>query len=98
RSGALPAPLKRQPVSESTIGPTLGDDTIWRGTMSVAGAFVAVLAFMIIYYRFSGIVACVALIANLLLTIAFMVLVNAAFTLPGLAGLVLMLAMAVDAN
>ena len=53
---------------------------------------------MLFYYRFAGIVACVALLANLLLTVAFMVLVNATFTLPGLAGLVLMLGMAVDAN
>ena len=53
---------------------------------------------MLFYYRFAGIVACVALLANLLLTVAFMVAVNATFTLPGLAGLVLMLGMAVDAN
>ena len=53
---------------------------------------------MVIYYRFAGLVACVALLANLLLTVGFMVAVNATFTLPGLAGLVLMLGMAVDAN
>ena len=53
---------------------------------------------MVVYYRFAGMVACVALLANLLLTVGFMVAVNAAFTLPGLAGLVLMLGMAVDAN
>jgi protein-export membrane protein SecD/preprotein translocase SecF subunit len=97
-SGALPASLKPQPVSENTIGPTLGADTVKWGTISVGVAFLAVLVFMLFYYRFSGIVACVALLANLLLTIAFMVLVNATFTLPGLAGLVLMLGMAVDAN
>ena len=66
--------------------------------MSVGIAFAAVLLFMLVYYRFAGIVACVALLANLLLTVAFMVLVSATFTLPGLAGLVLMLGMAVDAN
>jgi SecD/SecF fusion protein len=98
RSGALPATLKPLPVSENTIGPTLGADTIYNGTVSVFLAFGAVLIFMLAYYRFAGLVACVALFANLLLTIAFMVLVNATFTLPGLAGLVLMLAMAVDAN
>jgi SecD/SecF fusion protein len=97
-SGALPASLKTTPVSENTIGPTLGADTITKGTWSVLIAFVVVLAFMVVYYRFSGLVACVALFANLLLTVAFMVLVNATFTLPGLAGLVLMLGMAVDAN
>ena len=78
--------------------PTLGEDTINTGTLSVGLAFAAVLIFMLVYYRFAGLVACVALLANLLLTVAFMVLVNATFTLPGLAGLVLMLGMAVDAN
>ncbi len=98
RSGALPATLKPQPVSENTMGATLGADTIRAGTTSLVLAFVAVLAFMILYYRFAGLVACAALLANLLLTVGFMVVVNATFTLPGLAGLVLMLGMAVDAN
>jgi len=98
RSGALPATLKRIPVSENTIGPTLGADTIAQGTTSVGLAFLAVLVFMAVYYRFAGLVACVALLANLLLAIGFMVAVNATFTLPGLAGLVLMLSLAVDAN
>ncbi len=98
RSGALPATLKPTPVSENTMGSTLGADTIRRGTWSIGLAFLAVLAFMVVYYRFAGFVASVALLANLLLTIAFMVAVNATFTLPGLAGLVLTLGMAVDAN
>jgi SecD/SecF fusion protein len=98
RAGALPATLRPNPVSENTMGATLGADTIRKGTRSVLWAFVAVLAFMVVYYRFAGLVACVALLANLLLTVAFMVLVHATFTLPGLAGLVLMLGMAVDAN
>jgi SecD/SecF fusion protein len=98
RAGALPATLKQNPVSENTIGATLGDDTIRSGTFAVVIAFVAVLLFMLVYYRFAGMVACIALLANLVLTVAFMVLVNATFTLPGLAGLVLMLGMAVDAN
>ena len=98
RAGALPATLKSTPVSETTLGATLGEDTIFKGTVSVALAFAAVLIFMLIYYRFAGVVACIALLANLLLTVAFMVLVQATFTLPGLAGLVLMLGMAVDAN
>jgi SecD/SecF fusion protein len=98
RAGALPATLKFPPVSENSMGPTLGSDTIFKGTLSVGLAFFAVLLFMLFYYRFAGIVACVALLANLVLTVAFMVLVNATFTLPGLAGLVLMLGMAVDAN
>src|SRR5207248_4627838 len=98
RSGALPATLKPQPVSENTMGATLGEDTIFKGTVSVGIAFGAILIFMVVYYRFAGLVACVALLANLLLTVAFMAAVNATFTLPGLAGLVLMLGMAVDAN
>ncbi|HTU21944.1 MAG TPA: protein translocase subunit SecD [Gemmataceae bacterium] len=98
RAGALPATLKPNPVSENSMGPTLGSDTIRKGTLSVGLAFLAVLIFMLFYYRFAGVVACVALLANLVLTVAFMVLVNATFTLPGLAGLVLMLGMAVDAN
>jgi SecD/SecF fusion protein len=98
QSGALPATLKPQPVSENTMGATLGADTTFKGTVAVGVAFAAILLFMLVYYRFAGLVACIALLGNLLLTIAFMVLVNATFTLPGLAGLVLMLGMAVDAN
>jgi SecD/SecF fusion protein len=98
RSGALPATLKSQPVSGNTIGPTLGADTIRKGAVSIAISFVAVIAFMIVYYRFAGLVASIALLCNLLFTVAFMVFVNATFTLPGLAGLVLMLGMAVDTN
>jgi SecD/SecF fusion protein len=98
RSGALPATLNSQPVSENTMGPTLGEDTINRGVWAIFYAFLAVLAFMIVYYRFAGMVASVALLANLILTVGFMVAVSATFTLPGLAGLVLMLALAVDAN
>ena len=98
RAGALPATLKPQPVSENTVGATLGDDTIKAGTYSIIFAFLAVIVFMIVYYRLSGLVACIALLSNLLLTVAFMVIVKATFTLPGLAGLVLTLGMAVDAN
>ncbi|MGE3809028.1 MAG: protein translocase subunit SecF, partial [Gemmataceae bacterium] len=94
----LPATLKPEPVSNYTIGSTLGADTIRAGTLSVGVAFLAVIVFMILYYRFAGLVASIALLANLLLTVAFMAAVDATFTLPGLAGLVLMLGMAVDAN
>ena len=69
-----------------------------QGRFALGLAFAAMLVFMIVYYRFAGLVASVALLANLLLTVAFMVVVQATFTLPGLAGLVLMLGMAVDAN
>jgi SecD/SecF fusion protein len=98
RSGALPATLKGKPVSENTMGATLGGDTIDKGVRAVGLAFIVILIFMIIYYRFAGFVASLALLANLLLTVGFMVAVNATFTLPGLAGLVLMIGMAVDAN
>ena len=98
RSGALPATLKPLPVAENTVGPTLGKDTVQAGLRSVACAFLAVLVFMVFYYQFAGLVASVALLANLLLTVGFMLMVDATFTLPGLAGLVLMLGMAVDAN
>lgn len=98
KAGALPATLKPRPVAENTIGATLGEDTIRSGAIAVVLAFVAVLVFMIIYYRFAGLVASVALLANLLLTVAFMTMTGTTFTLPGLAGLVLTLGMAVDAN
>lgn len=98
RNGALNAQLREKPVSENTIGPTLGADTVHKGIEAVGFSFGVVLIFMVIYYRFAGLVACVALLANLLLTVGFMVAVHAAFTLPGLAGIVLMLGMAVDAN
>lgn len=97
RAGALPAPFLPNP-SNRPVPPTLGADNIFRGLVSVGASFAAVLLFMIVYYEFAGVVASIALLANLLLTIAFMVFVDATFTLPGLAGLVLMLGMAVDAN
>jgi SecD/SecF fusion protein len=98
KSGALPATLKREPVSEFAMQASLGKETIRRASWAVVIAFLAVVVFMVVYYRFAGAVASTALFANLLLTIGFMVAVKATFTLPGLAGLVLMLGMAVDAN
>jgi SecD/SecF fusion protein len=98
RSGALTAELKPNPVSENSVGSTLGEDTKTKGLFAVGISFGAVMLFMVGYYRFAGIVACIALVINLLLTVGFMVAVNAAFTLAGLAGIVLMLGMAVDAN
>jgi len=98
RAGALPASLKPQPVSESTMGATLGQDTIQMGVQAILISFVAILLFMMVYYRFAGLVASVALLANLILTVGVMIFVQATFTLPGLAGLVLTLALAVDAN
>jgi SecD/SecF fusion protein len=98
RTGALPATLSKEPVSTESMGPTLGEDTIRKGTLSVVLAFWAIVIFMLVYYRWAGMIACLALLANLLLTVGFMVAVKAVFTLPGLAGLVLTLGMAVDAN
>ncbi len=98
QSGSLSAALKPDPVSENTIGSTLGEQTKTNGLIAVAASFLTVLLFMLVYYRFAGFVACVALFINLLMTVGFMVAMNAAFTLPGLAGIVLMLGMAVDAN
>ncbi len=98
RAGRLPATLKPQPVSESTIAATLGEDTIAAGVEAILLAFGAILLFMVVYYRFAGVVASIALLANLLLTVGFMVAVQATFTLSGLAGIVLTLGMAVDSN
>ena len=77
-----PPPCGREPVSENTMGATLGDATIYSGTLSIGIAFAAILIFMAVYYRFAGLVACFALLANLILTVAFMVVVlDAVFTL-----------------
>lgn len=98
RAGRLPASLKKEPISENQIGSMLGDDTIIKGERSIAISLLAVLAFVAVYYRFSGIVACAALLLNLLYIMAVMVTLQAPLTLPGLAGLVLTVGMSVDAN
>lgn len=98
KSGSMPVVMQKNPVSENQIGSILGQDTIKQGSRSVLVATGAVFAFMILYYRLSGVVASFALALNLGLTVAIMVALQAPFTLPGLAGLVLTLAMSVDAN
>ncbi len=98
QAGSLPAALTEQPISEMLIGPTLGQDTIRRGQVAISLAMILVLVFLLVYYRFAGIVACGALLATLLLVLSVMITFRAAFTLPGLAGLVLTVGMAVDAN
>ena len=98
RAGRLSATIEKTPISENQIGPVLGESTIRRGTMSIYVVAVAVLAFTAVYYRFAGLVACCALLANLLLTLALMILLKAPLTLPGLAGLVLTVGMSVNAN
>ncbi|MCA9188767.1 MAG: protein translocase subunit SecD, partial [Planctomycetales bacterium] len=98
QAGRLPAVLKKEPISENSISPLLGMDTIRKGATAISISLVAVLSFMAIYYRFSGLIACAALLLNLLLTVGTMILINGAFTLPGLAGLVLTVGISVDNN
>ncbi|MCA9232272.1 MAG: protein translocase subunit SecD [Planctomycetales bacterium] len=97
-AGSLPATLNKEPISREQISPTLGAETVRMGRKAIIYSLVAVMVFMLLYYHFAGVVACVALAANLLLILGFMVLFKAAFTLPGLAGLVLTIGMSVDAN
>ena len=97
-AGMLPTTLKEEPISQMATGPTLGSDTIRRGSIAIGISAILVLLFMLFYYRFAGFVACLAMVANLLLILGVMILVKAAFTLPGIAGLVLTVGMAVDAN
>jgi SecD/SecF fusion protein len=97
-AGSLPTALRKEPSSSLLTGATLGQDTINKGVYSMLVATVAVVIFMIIYYRFAGVVANIALLLNVLLIVAFMIMFNAAFTLSGLAGLALTVGMAVDAN
>jgi SecD/SecF fusion protein len=97
-AGALPVPIKKTPISEFTISPTLGYDVQSKGKLALWVSSLAVIIFMAGYYFVAGLVADFALLLNLLFIVAVMALVKAAFTLPGLAGLVLSAGMAVDAN
>ncbi len=97
-AGRLPAQLNESPISEWDSDATLGADTVRRGSWAMIASILAVLVFMALYYRFAGLVACFALLANLVLILGVMIALNAALTLPGLAGLVLTVGMAVDAN
>jgi SecD/SecF fusion protein len=97
-AGSLPAALNKEPISSATISPTLGAETVEKGRRAIVFSLMIVMVFMLIYYRFAGLVACMALGANLLLILGLMILLKAAFTLPGLAGLVLTIGMSVDAN
>ena len=96
RAGALAAPMYI--VEERTVGAQLGDENIQRGWQSVAIGFVLVLIFMLVYYRWFGLAANVALTTNLVLLVAIMSVLGATLTLPGIAGIVLTVGMAVDAN
>jgi preprotein translocase subunit SecD len=96
KSGALPAPVRI--LEERSVGASLGPELIRRGSMAALVGLLAVLVFMALYYRFSGVVADVALVLNGLVVLAIMALLNSTLTLPGIAGFVLTLGMAVDAN
>jgi preprotein translocase subunit SecD len=96
RAGALPAPVKI--LEQVTIGPSLGQDSIEKGILSVLIGFSLVVVFMIFYYKWSGMVANTALFLNVILILGTLALFKATLTLPGLAGIVLTIGMAVDAN
>jgi preprotein translocase subunit SecD len=96
RSGALPAPLHK--TFETQVGPTMGSDSVKKAKFSMVLGAVAVILFMLIYYRFAGLIANVAMILNLLYMVAILAAFEASLTLPGIAGLVLTVGMAVDAN
>jgi SecD/SecF fusion protein len=97
-AGSLPAALESEPISEQQISAQLGDDTIRSATRAMLLASIIVLTFMLAYYRFSGLVADLAVAMNIVLVLALMLSFKVAFTLAGLAGLVLSVGMAVDAN
>jgi preprotein translocase subunit SecD len=96
RSGALPAPLRK--TFETQVGPTMGRDSIEKAKFSMLIGAAAVVLFMLIYYRFAGVIANLAMILNMLFMVALLAAFEASLTLPGIAGLVLTIGMAVDAN
>jgi preprotein translocase subunit SecD len=96
RSGALPAGIKY--LEERTVGPSLGSDSIRDGVRAAVAGMLAVLIFMLIYYRWAGVNADVALILNLIILLGFMGYFGAVLTLPGIAGVILTVGMGVDSN
>ena len=96
RSGALLAPIFL--LEKRSVGPSLGADSIQASMIALIGGFLLVVVFMVVYYRGAGIIANVALVANLFIILAVMALFGATLTLPGMAGIVLTVGMAVDAN
>ncbi|MDI9817599.1 MULTISPECIES: protein translocase subunit SecD [unclassified Legionella] len=96
RAGALPAVI--YPVEERTVGPSLGKENIHRGMVSLAVGLGLILVLMLVYYRFFGFVANIALFLNLILLSALLSIIGTTLTLPGIAGFVLTVGMAVDAN
>jgi preprotein translocase subunit SecD len=96
RAGALPAEITV--LEQRTVGPELGADSIRSGTIAMIVAFAGIIGFMVLVYGFFGMIASIALLMNVVLTIALLSLLGATLTMPGIAGLVLGLGMAVDAN
>jgi len=96
RSGALPAPIEYQ--EERTVGPSLGADSIRAGVKASVYGLLFVVGFMLFYYRGSGVNAVVALILNMILMLAGLIIFGATLTLPGIAGIILTIGMAVDSN
>ncbi len=96
RTGALPAPLKR--THEMQVGPTLGKDAVDKAKFSMIIGSLVVIFFMLIYYRVSGLIADVAMVLNIIYQLAVLAALGATLTLPGIAGVVLTVGMAVDAN
>jgi len=96
RSGALPAPIVM--LEKRSVGPSLGADSIKASMIALISGFILVILFMIVYYGMAGVIANVALITNIFIIIAVMAMFGATLTLPGMAGIVLTIGMAVDAN
>jgi preprotein translocase subunit SecD len=96
RAGSLPAPVKL--LEQRTVGPSLGQDSIDKGILSTLIAFCLVIVFMMVYYKGSGIIANIALLLNCILTMGTLAVFQATLTLPGIAGILLVIGMAVDAN
>jgi protein-export membrane protein SecD len=96
RSGALPAPINI--VEERTVGPDLGKDSIEAGIFSLAIGFILVIIFMLIKYKIFGLISNISLISNLFMLLGVMTLLEATLTLPGIAGIILTVGMAVDSN
>jgi len=97
-AGALQLPINPTPISEFTISPLLGQDVQNKGLLAIYISSAAVFLFMLFYYRFAGMVANISLLLNMVLIIGSMAICNATITLPGLAGMVLTIGMAVDSN
>ena len=96
KAGALPTPVEI--ISEKTVGPTLGKDSIDKSKIAFLVGFLAIFTYMVFYYRLPGILASIALLCYILLSFACFKLFNATLTLPGIAGFILTMGMAVDAN